>query len=113
MLDNAYETLVKFYLLRTCVPGNSSFALLIIIFVQEERRSSAIVSPPLPIMWPDTLLGGNDMVKFHIYILDATIQLWFLESALFSPRIKERITIFRRELLNSRRENDNSRLSFP
>ena len=41
------------------------------------------------------------------------IQLWFLELALFSPRIKGRITIFRRELLNSRRENDNSRLSFP
>ena len=42
-----------------------------------------------------------------------SIQLWFLELALFSPRIKERITIFRRELLNSRRENDNSRLSLP
>ena len=32
--------------------------------------------------------------------------------AWFSPRIKGRITIFRRELSYSRRENDNSRLGF-
>ena len=49
----------------------------------------------------------------RVFHTKSLIQLWYRELALFSPRIKERITIFRRELLNSRRENDNSRLSFP
>ena len=49
----------------------------------------------------------------RVFHTKSLIQLWYRELALFSPRIKGRITIFRRELLNSRRENDNSRLSFP
>ena len=53
---------------HTCVPGNNSFALLIMMLVQEERRSSAMVSPPLPIMWPDTLLGDDDTVRLSLHI---------------------------------------------
>ena len=45
--------------LRTCVPGKSSLALLIIMLVHEDLRSSAIVSPPFPMMWPETLLKNE------------------------------------------------------
>ena len=46
-------------MLRTCVPGKSSLALLIMMFVHEDLRSSAIVSPPFPMMWPETLLKNE------------------------------------------------------
>ena len=58
----------------TCVPGNSSFALLIIILVQEDRRSSAIVSPPFPIMWPDTLLGDAVIRSYFIHVYNSTLE---------------------------------------
>ena len=56
----------------TCVPGKSSFALLIIIFVQEDLRSSAIVSPPFPIMWPETLLEKTTIMFFSFQCLNKT-----------------------------------------
>ena len=52
-----YHMILK--VLRTCVPGKSSLALLIMMFVHEDLRSSAIVSPPFPMMWPETLLKNE------------------------------------------------------
>ena len=53
----SYHMILK--VLRTCVPGKSSLALLIIMLVHEDLRSSAIVSPPFPMMWPETLLKNE------------------------------------------------------
>ena len=67
----SYHMILK--VLRTCVPGKSSLALLIIMLVHEDLRSSAIVSPPFPMMWPETLLKNEIQRSRSDQILHSTL----------------------------------------
>lgn len=67
----SYYMILK--VLRTCVPGKSSLALLIIMLVHEDLRSSAIVSPPFPMMWPETLLKNEIQRSRSDQILHSTL----------------------------------------